>query len=350
MRLYTGAYTDEPMGHAEGIGLLAFDAELGDIGPALATTSGRNPSYLAMSSNGSRLYAVDELEQGAVSAFRRDPVTGALERINGAATGGAHPCHLSLDHSERFLLVANYTGGNVAVVPIAEDGALEQASQVLAHAGSSVVPDRQGEPHPHMILQSPDGRFVYVTDLGTDQVICYRLDSDNGALVVVASTDVRPGMGPRHFAFSPDGRTMVVIGELDSTLNSFAVEEDGTLNPVSSVSTIPEGFTGPTTCAHVLFSLDGRFVYGSNRGHDSIAVAAFDADSRGLEIVEIVSTGGSEPRNFTLDPTGRWLLAANQHSDTITVLRRNAETGRLTPTGRSIISDSPVCLLFAGEA
>ncbi len=317
--------------------------------PLRHITAARNPSYLTLAADGIRLYAVDELDEGAVSAFRRDLETGSLERINAQSTGGAHPCYLSLDTSGRFLLAANYSGGNVAVLPISADGSLEPASQVLAHQGASVNPDRQGEPHPHMILPTPDGRFVYVSDLGTDQLVCYRLDTTAGTLGEVSSTDVTPGMGPRHFAFSADGTTMVVIGELDSTLNSFAVEDDGTLTPVSSISTIPEGFTATNSCAHVLLSPDGRFVYGSNRGHDSIAVAKLDPESRALEIVEIVPTGGQEPRNFTLDPTGRWLLAANQNSDTITVFSRDDGTGRLTPTGTSTASDTPVCLLFAPD-
>ena len=349
MHFYTGAYTEEPMGHAEGIGFVRFDPTSGEIGPVEATTPARNPSYLRLSADGTRLYAVDELGEGAVSAFRRDPATGALDRINGQSTGGTHPCYLSLDPTGRFLLVANYTGGNVAVVPIAEDGSLEPASQVLAREGSSIDPDRQGEPHPHMILPSPDGNLVYVTDLGTDQVVCYRLDTESGTLIKVAATDVTPGMGPRHFAFSPDGRTMVVIGELDSTLNSHAVEDDGTLTPVSSVSTLPADFTAGSWCAHVLLSPDGRFVYGSNRGHDSIAVASLDAESRALEIVEIMPTGGKEPRNFCLDPTARWLLAANQNSDTITVFSRDEKQGTLTPAGASIASLTPVCLLFTEE-
>jgi 6-phosphogluconolactonase len=218
---------------------------------------------------------------------------------------------------------------------------------VLAHAGSSIDPDRQEAPHPHMIAPSPDGRFIYVTDLGTDQVVRYRLDTDSGTLVDPLATDMTPGMGPRHFAFSPDGGSMVVIGELDSTLVSFAIGEDGALTPVSGVSTLPADFTGSSSCAHVQFSPDGRFVYGSNRGHDSIAVAAFDKKSRGLEIVDIVPTGGKEPRNFTIDPSGERLLAANQNSDTITVFRRDTESGRLTATGASIESPSPVMLLFA---
>ena len=349
MFLYAGAYTETPMGHGTGIGLLEFDPSTGAIGPALGTTDAQNPSYLARSADGSRLYAVDEREIGGVGAFARDPETGSLQKLNYQPTGGAHPCYLSLDVTERFVLVVNYSGGNVAVFPIAADGSLEPASQVLAHQGTSVNADRQNAPHPHMIAPSPDGRFVYVTDLGIDQVVRYRLDTDRGTLVDPLPTAVTPGMGPRHFAFSPDGRTMVVIGELDSTLVSFAIEEDGALIAVSSVSTLPSDFSGENSCAHVLFSPDGRFVYGSNRGHDSIAVAAFDVETRGLEIVEIVPTGGKEPRNFTLDPSGKWLLAANQLSDTITVFARDAQSGRLTPTDARIDSLTPVVLCFTAS-
>ena len=347
MVLSIGAYSEESMGHASGIGLTRFDAERGVLEPVGSVVEARNPSYLALAADGSVLYSVNELENGGVSAFARDPTSGTLRLLNSQPTGGAHPCNLSLDRSGRFLLVVNYTGGNVAVFPIADDGSLGPASQVLAHAGASVDPDRQEEPHPHMIAPSPDGRFVYVTDLGTDQVVRYRLDTDAGTLVDPLATDMTPGMGPRHFAFSPDGGSMVVIGELDSTLVSFAISDGGALTPVSGVSTLPNDFTGESTCAHVQFSPDGRFVYGSNRGHDSIAVAAFDATSRELEIVEIVPTGGQEPRNFTIDPSGDWLLAANQNSDTITVFRCDTESGRLTATGVSIESPSPVMLLFA---
>jgi 6-phosphogluconolactonase len=347
MNLYIGAYTESDMGHANGIGLTQFDAERGVIQPIDSITEARNPSYLALSANGTFLYAVTELENGGVTAFARDSKSGALRRLNSQPTGGAHPCYLSLDPSGRFLLAVNYTGGNVAVFPIAGNGTLSPASQVLAHEGKSVDPNRQGEPHPHMIAPSPNGRFVYVTDLGTDQVVRYRLDIDSGTLIDPLATDMTPGMGPRHFAFSPDGLTMVVIGELDSTLVSFAIGDHGELTAVSSVSTLPSDFIGTSACAHVLFSPDGRFVYGSNRGHDSIAVAAFDSESQVLEIVEIVPTGGKEPRNFTLDPSGNWLLAANQNSDTITVFRRDAETGRLTAAGHSIESPTPVMLLFA---
>ncbi len=346
MFLYTGTYTEPEMGHGTGIGLLGFDPATGVIRPPAGSTEARNPSYLALSADSAKLYAVDEREIGGVVAFARDPDSGELRRLNQQPTGGAHPCHLSLDPTERFLLVANYSGGNVSVFPVAEDGSIEPPSQVLAHEGKSVHPDRQEGPHPHMVASSPDGDFVYVTDLGIDQIIRYRLDEKTGTLGDPLITDVTPGMGPRHFAFSPDGASMVVIGELDSTLVSFAIGAHGALTAVASVSTLPAGFSGSSTCAHVVFSPDGRFVYGSNRGHDSIAVATFDRESRGLEIVEIVPTGGREPRNFALDPNGNWLLAANQLSDSITVFRRDAESGTLTPTASQIKSPTPVALLF----
>lgn len=347
MILFIGSYTESGMGHARGIEAVEFDSKTGTFGPRLVTTEAVNPSFLARSSDGSRIYAVDERERGGVCAFARDPERGTLRRLNRQPTGGAHPCYLSLDTSERFLLVVNYTGGSVAVFPLAGDGSLEPASQVLAHEGKSVDPVRQTAPHPHMIAPSPDGRFVYVTDLGLDQVVRYRLDTDTGTLTDPLATAMRPGMGPRHFACSADGRTMIVIGELDSTLVGCAIEDDGSLTATSSVSTLPPDFTGASTCAHVLVSPDGRFVYGSNRGHDSIAIVAFDQETRRMELVEIVPTGGKEPRNFTLDPTGAWVLAANQHSDTITVFQRDAETGRMTATGAQIDSPTPVALLFA---
>ncbi|MCA9858259.1 MAG: lactonase family protein [Thermomicrobiales bacterium] len=348
MLLSIGAYTEAEMGHASGIGVTRFDPATGVLEPASVTIETPNPSYLARSKDGAFLYAVNELEEGAVTAFARDPETGGLRRLNSQSTGGAHPCYLSLDPTGRFLLVVNYSGGNVAVFPIAGNGTLSPASQILAHEGKSIDPNRQGEPHPHMIAPSPDGRFVYVTDLGIDQIVRYRLDTDTGQLVDPVATSTTPGMGPRHFAFSPDGRTMVAIGELDSTLVSYAVDAEGGLTPISTVSTLPADFAGANSCAHVVVSPDGRFVYGSNRGHDSIVAARLDAGTRALEVVEIVPTGGAEPRNFALDPSGRWLLAANQQSDTIAVFARDPETGRLAPTGNVLESKSPVCLTFAG--
>jgi len=356
MFLYIGSYTEPGMGEGSGISLTTFDPATGVLDPIQAIVAAENPSYLTLSADNAFLYSVNELETeranevstGGVTAYARDTESGALRRLNSQLTGGVHPCYLSIDPTGRFLLVVNYNGGNVAVFPIANNGTLSPASQILAHEGSSINPDRQRSPHPHMILASPDGRFVYVTDLGADKIVRYRLDTDSGTLIDPLDTAMTPGMGPRHFAFSNDGTTMVVIGELDSTLVSFAIGADGGLTPVSSVSTLPADFRGTSTCAHVLFSPDGRFVYGSNRGHDSIAVASFDAATRALEIVEIVPTGGKEPRNFTLDPSGAWLVVGNQHSDTVNVFRRDAQSGTLTATDAQIESKTPIAFRFVG--
>lgn len=348
MFLYIGSYTEPGMGNGSGIGLTTFDPASGELAPVQSITEAVNPSYLTVSDDGRFLYSVNEIDGGGVTAYARDPESGALRRLNGQQTGGTHPCYLSIDPTGRFLLVVNYNGSNLAVFPLAANGTISPASQILAHEGSSINPNRQQVAHPHMIRSTPDGRFVYVTDLGADKIVRYRLDTDAGALVDPVDTAMTPGMGPRHFAFSNDGKTLVVIGELDSTLVSFAIGDEGELTPVSTVSTLPADFTGESTCAHVLFSPDGRFVYGSNRGHDSIAVASFDAATRQLEIVEIVPTGGKEPRNFTLDPAGNWLVAGNQHTDTVNVFRRDAESGKLTATDNQIESITPIAFQFVG--
>jgi 6-phosphogluconolactonase len=315
-------------------------------------TSVPNPSFLALDARQHHLYAVNELEEGAVSAFGRDGRTGELRFLNRQLSHGADPCYVSLDASGRFVLVANYTGGTVTVLPIAEDGRLEAASSVIRHEGSSVNPTRQSRPHAHMIGATPDGRYVLATDLGADRIVIYQLDTATGQLVpndsgpAFAATE--PGAGPRHFAFAPNGRVVYVINELASTLTVFAYDgERGELRPRHTVSTLPDGFAGESWCAHVAVSPDGRFVYGSNRGHDSIAIWAADEASGEVAFVGHESTRGQTPRNFALDPTATWLLAANQDSDTVVTFRRDPEAGTLTATGQVAEIPSPVAVLFA---
>lgn len=353
MFVYVGAYTEPSYdGRAEGISVFRFDDETGTLTPAQTIAGVPNPSFLALDAAEGHLYAVNELPEGGVSAFARDPETGTLTALNRQLSHGADPCYLSLDPSGRFLLVANYSGGTVAVLPIAVEGAVEEASCVIHHQGSSVSAARQEMPHPHMVAPTSDGRLVVVSDLGIDQLVLYRLNAESGQLVPnepgAAFVRANPGAGPRHFAFSPDGRFLYAINELDSTLTVFAYDgEEGELTTLQTVSTLPAGFTGENDCAHVAVSTDGRFVYGSNRGHDSIAIWRVDGESGMVSLVRHEPTGGKTPRNFALAPGGKWLLAANQDTHSIVTFRRDEETGELTASGAAVETPSPVAILFS---
>ena len=354
MHVYVGAYTEPQYeGKAEGISLFDFDPRTGTLRPIGVAARMANPSFLALDDTGRFLYAVNELEDGGVSAFARDPASGALTALNSQPSHGADPCYVSLDGDGRFALVANYTSGTVAVLPVAADGQLGPATDVVRYEGSGPRPQQDG-PHAHMIAPDPNGRFVLVTDLGTDQLYVYRLDFAAGKLVPNTSgaptAKEQPGAGPRHFAFVPDGRTLYVINELGSTLSVYRYDgERGVLEALHAVSTLPAPFRGDNACAHVVVSPDGRFVYGSNRGHDSIAIMTVGAEQGALTLVGHVSTQGRKPRGFSLDPTGAWLLAANQGSDTILAFRRDQATGMLTPTGEAVPSPTPAVIVFAGR-
>ncbi len=347
--LYVGAYTEAPQGRAEGVGVYRFNDETGSLDHLQTVTDIANPSFLTVSPDGRFLYAVCESEGGAVAAFSRDPESGTLSELNRQSSGGNGPCYVSVDSSGKYVLVANYGGGSIAALPIAGDGSLRAATGFVQHEGSSVNPDRQQEAHAHMIAPTPDGRWIFTTDLGMDQVVGYALDTSSGQLVENegAGASSHPGAGPRHFAFSPRVGMAFVINELDSTLTAFDYDaETGRLDSRQTVSTLPDGFDGDNTTAHIVVSPDGRFVYGSNRGHDSIASFALQPESLGLLSTGHAPAGGRTPRNFALDPSGRWLLAANQDSDTVVAMRREEQTGLLSDPVTVSGIPSAVCLVF----
>jgi len=325
-------------------------AELSD--PVLAGETA-NPSFLAIHPSGDYLYAVGELGQfggkrsGAVSAFRIDRPTGKLELLDQQPSRGAGACHLVVDGSGKNVLVANYSGGSIAVLPIPDDGQLDEATAFVQHEGSSVNPRRQKGPHAHSINVAPDNRFAFVADLGLDKVLVYRFDAKNGTLAPnnPAWATVKPGAGPRHFAFHPGGKSAYVINELHSTVTAFAYDaRQGVLTERQTLSTLPDGFDGDSTTAEVQVHPSGKFLYGSNRGHDSIAVFAIDGETGRLTLVEHESTQGQTPRNFGIDPTGTFLLAANQKSHTVVIFRIDRDTGELAPTGHKVDVPSPVCV------
>jgi len=350
MFLYTGAYTDGGNGRAEGIGVHRFDPATGRIEHLQTLGNIVNPSFLALHANGHWLYSVAESPAaGSVVSYARDAGTGLLTELNRQSSEGRGPCYVSVSHAGGHALVANYGSGSVAALPLAADGSLEPASGAVQQEGSSVNPDRQEGPHAHMIAPSPDGRYVYVPDLGADRVVAYTLDA-TGRLIPQpdGGATAEPGAGPRHFAFSPDGATCYVINELGATVTRYAYDAaTGRLDPLQTESTLPEGFTDYNLCAHIVVSPDGRYVYGSNRGHDTIAVWAV-GDDGALSFVERIPAGGRTPRNFALTPDGSWLLVANMDSDNVVATRRDAETG--LPTGEPVVNSIPscCCLVFAG--
>jgi 6-phosphogluconolactonase len=351
MIVYIGAYTEPPLGNAEGISVYRFTDDAGVLNHVQTVGAIKNPSFLAIDPHYRFLYAVSELEEGGVSAYACDSETGELTLLNSQPSHGADPCYISLDPSGRFVLVANYSGGTVAVLPIAADGSLEPASDVVRHEGSSVHPTRQEKPHPHMVAPTPDGRFILVTDLGTDRVHVYELDVATGRLEANQQwpgfVTVDPGSGPRHFAFAPYDPIIYVINELASTLAVYSYDiERNESRLLQTVSSLPDGFVGENTCAQVVVAPDGRFVYGSNRGHDSIAIWAVDGTTGEVELVGHESTRGKGPRHFAIDPTGSWLLAANEKSDSVATYRRNPDSGMLTATDPVTNVSTPVAIVF----
>ena len=348
--LYVGTYTS---GESKGIYRLHLDLATGALSPAGEPTEAVNPSFLAFHPTRRFLYAVNETgdaptdKTGAVSAFAIDPTTGGLTFLNQQASGGPAPCHLTIDKEGRHALVANYWGGTVAVLPIQADGRLGPASTVVRHEGRSVNPERQTEPHPHSINLDPANRFAFVADLGLDKVVSYRLDGKKGLLARHEAGTVRlkPGAGPRHLAFHPDGRQAYVINELDSSITRLAYDAgDGAMKAVQSVPTLPAGFQGRNITAEIVVHPDGTLLYGSNRGHNSIAIFTIDKATGALTVAGHQPTGGKTPRNFAIDPTGAYLLAANQESDTIAVFRIDRASGRLESAGRPVRVPRPVCM------
>jgi 6-phosphogluconolactonase len=349
---YVGTYTQ---GAGKGIYAYHYTPETGAmtfIGLAAPTVS---PSFLALHPNGRYLYAVNESRRysgransGSVTAFVIDPATGMLTPRNTVASLGADPCHLVVDHSGRWLIVANYSGGSLAVFPIQEDGSLGEASQVVQHQGSSGVdPARQEGPHVHSVNFSDDNRFLYSSDLGLDTVFTYAFDAASGKLTEHAAAKTEPGAGPRHIAFSPDRHFGYGISELTSTITVYRHDAGkGTLEAGQTVSTLPSDYKGPKSGAEVALDPSGHFLYASNRGHDSIAIFHIDPVAGHVVPAGHVPTGGKSPRYFTLDPTGAHLIVANQDSSNLVVFDVDRTTGALTLRGDSISIPDPVCIVF----
>ena len=350
MLVYVGTYT---RGKSEGIYVYRLDPSSGALERAGRPARADNPAFLDIAPDRRHLYAVNELQEfegkpgGAVSAFSIEPKTWELTFLNRQPSNGTYPCHLSVDRTGRFVLLANYGSGTVTILPIREDGELGEPAQTIQHEGKSAHPRRQQAPHAHSILIDPANRYAFAPDLGVDRVFIYRLDLGNGKLIPNDQpwVQVHPGAGPRHFEFHPRLKYAFVINEIDSTLTAFTYDAGkGGLKEIQTVNTLPEDFDGDSNCADVHVAPSGKFLYGSNRGHDSIVIYAIDENTGELTLVGHEPTQGKNPRNFAIDPTGTFLLAANGHTDNIVTFRIDPHTGKLKPTGHAIEVPAPVCL------
>jgi 6-phosphogluconolactonase len=356
-RVYVGTYT---RGASRGIYVIGFDPSSGTWTsvPALAGQS-ENPSFLALHPSGRFLYAVNEVadfkgaKTGAVSAFAVDLATGHLTLVNQQPSEGANPCHITIDAAGGHALVANYTSGTVAVLPIARDGGLGPASAVRRRSGSGPVRARQEGPHAHQIVLDASGRFAIWTDLGTDRVVVDRYTAGAGTLEPNEpdGVGIQPGSGPRHLAWHPAGRVLYLLNELSSTVSALRFDASrGALEVFQMVPARSAGASGQNSAAEITVSPDGRFLYTSNRGDDDIAVFAVDGATARLTPVAHVPTGGGTPRNFAIGPSGRWLVVANQGSSSIVVFRLDPATGVPAQAGPSVSVPVPVCVLFAPSA
>jgi 6-phosphogluconolactonase len=343
--VYFGTYTGAK---SRGIYVSSLDTASGRLSPPELAAETVNPSFLAVHPTGRFLYAVNEVEAGSASAFAIERPSGRLAPLNQSSSKGPGPCYLSLDRTGRHLLVANYEGGSVTVLPVGPDGALGPATAFVQHEGSKA-------PHAHSIDVDAANRFAMAADLGLDRVFVYRFEPARGSLTPNEAPFVAlaPGSGPRHVALHPGGRFAYVLNELALTVASLRYDpERGALEAFQTLSSLPEGvavakdFSGAEILAHP----GGRFLYASNRGHDTIAVFAIDEKTGSLALLEHVSTGGKTPRGFGIDPSGAYLLVGNQDSDSVVVFRIDPVSGRLTPTGQSVEVGSPVSVSFVTPA
>ncbi len=353
VRVYFGTYTNET---SKGIYQSVLDTATGKLSPAELAVEIGNPSFLAIHPTNKYLYAVNEISEfrgqpvGSVSAFSIDSTSGRLKLLNQESSGGAGPCHLVVDSTGKQVLVANYGGGSVAVLPILNDGHLKPSTSFVQHHGSSVNKDRQSGPRAHSINLDRANKFAVVADLGLDKILIYRFEGNDGILTAnkPPAVNVSPGRGPRHFAFHPSVNFAFVNNELTSSVTSFTYNPIlGSLTEIDTLSTLPESAKPQdNSTAEVVVHPSGKFVYVSNRGHDSLAIFQCDQTTGRLTASGHQSTGGKTPRNFSIDHSGQFLLAANQSTNNVVVFRIDLNTGALTSTGHSIEVGSPVCIRF----
>lgn len=349
MLLFVGTYTRDT--ESEGVYAYEVDEDIKDIHELCINRDIDNPSWLVAWPESKTLFSVNEVRDfqgdnaGAVSSFRYDN-SGQLALASQQSSLGADPCHLALGPDGSYLLASNYSGGSLVSYSVHEDGELGVFNSLVQHAGKSVDPMRQKGPHVHSVTLDHQGNMAYVADLGTDEVVTYPLNG-HGQVRTQArrSIRVKPGAGPRHFCFDSGDRYGYLLNELDNTIVSFARDSHGRLIELETISSLPDGFTDASYAAHIQLSPDGRFLYTSNRGHDSIAVYRLEGDGA-MKLIQHQDSGGAHPRHFSLTPDGEHLFVANKASDNIVVFARNSETGLLEETGTTINVPAPACILF----
>ncbi|MDT3425606.1 6-phosphogluconolactonase [Paenibacillus forsythiae] len=352
--LFTGAYSGAG---EKGIHVFQFDPSQGALTLLDEVKGIANPTFVDVDAGGRRLYAIgdklneDGVKEGEVAAYSIDSASGALKEISRTGTMPAEgktatsTCHIISDASNRYLIVSSYHGGMIGLVALDGEGRTVRLTDSAVHTGHGADPERQDRPHPHSATLSPDGRFLFVCDLGLDVIRKYTVNYEKETLEAQGDTRLHPGAGPRHFAFHPDGHSAYVINEVDSTITSFTYEaESGTLKTVATVQALPADYALENTCAEIALSPDGRYLYGSNRGHDSIVVYAVNPATAELAYVEHVSTRGGHPRHFALTPDGSYLIVANRDANNLVVFARDNESGRLTFTGHEAAVSKPVCV------
>lgn len=351
LRVYIGTYNGRT---SEGIYLAELDLKTGAVSDPKLAGKAVNASFLGVHPTKKFLYAVSEISDsngkktGGVSAFAVDEKTGQLTLLNQQSSEGGGPCHLVVDAAGKNVLVANYGGGSVAALPIGADGKLSPASSSIQHKGSSVNPQRQTAPHAHSINLDAKNLFAFAADLGLDQVLIYKFDPTKGSLAPhdPPFAKVAGGAGPRHFAFHPSGKFAYVINEIGNTVTAFGYDADkGKLTEIQTISTLPKDFEGTSYTAEVVVHPSGKYLYGSNRGHNSLAVYTVNEQSGKLMLLEVPLVGGKVPRNFNVDPTGKYVLVGNQDDDTISVMRVQAD-GKLKLLRNDVPTPMPVCIKF----
>ena len=349
--VFVGTYTEHEGSESKGIYVYRMNPSSGELTLESTLDGILNPSYLELHPSRNFLYAVNEVRDfsgeqgGGVSALAIH--SGAPGLLNHLPSHGTDPCHISVERTGRFALVANYSSGSVAMFPIEADGRLGPATDIVQHSGSSVHPERQTGPHAHCILPDPTNRFAMVVDLGLDKFLVYEMDLEKGKLNKHAEVAVSAGAGPRHLTFHPNGRYAYLVNELNATLMGYRYNsESGSFEELQTVSALPGDFTGENLCAAIKISPAGKFLYASNRGHDSIVCFRIDETTGMLTYGSHTSTGGREPRDFAIDPGGNFLLAANQKSNTIIPYKIDPENGDLSRNGHAVQVSMPVCLKF----
>ena len=348
--IYVGTYNEEDM---PGIFVFEFNRKEGSMSLVQEVGGMGSPSYLEINPSGDYLYSVNrssvvpDKKWGSVSSYKIDQEKGTLSHINDQPTQGSESCHVSLDSKGRLVFVSNYSTGNLSVFPVLKDGSLGQFSDTEQHTGHSINESRQKKPHVHQSIVSPNDRFLYVSDLGIDKVKVYSIDFGQNTLTELPDSDglVEKGSGPRHFTVHKNQKFAYVINEMASTVTAFKIDAgNGQLTPFQTISSIPKDFNDVNYCADIHIDPSGQYLYGSNRGHNSLVIFKIDQDSGVLSNVGFQSTYGEWPRNFLIDPKGQFIFVANQNSDNIVLFRRDSESGKLSKIKDEIIVPKPVCL------